>query len=79
MPRGHSLWATAYGNDGLDQIGEGFIVSPAPRDPAAVAGPHRQATKPEPARQCVDAALGQVHMKPRLDHAGGSPAMPGGT
>jgi hypothetical protein len=36
--RGNSLWATAYGNDALDQIGEGFIVSPALRDPAADGG-----------------------------------------
>jgi len=78
------LGATVYGQQSmgmtaLTRSAKDLMCLPRRGIPPRMAGSHRQAPKPEPARQCVDAALGQVHMKPRLDHAGGSPAMPGGT
>jgi hypothetical protein len=78
------LGATVYGQQSmgmtaLTRSAKDLLCLPRRGIPPRMAGSHRQAPKPEPARQCVDAALGQVHMKPRLDHAGGSPAMPGGT
>src|ERR1700730_2430413 len=78
------LGATVYGQQSmgmtaLTRSAKDLLCLPRCGMTAGAAGSHRQAPKPEPARQCVDAALGQVHMKPRLDHAGGSPAMPGGT
>src|ERR1700720_296843 len=77
------LGATVYGQQSmgmtaLTRSAKDLMCLPRRGIPPRMAGSHRQAPKPEPARQCVDAALGQVHMKPRLDHAGGSPAMPGG-
>jgi hypothetical protein len=35
-----------------------------------MARPHRQAPEPKPAQHRADAALGQGHIEPRLDHAG---------
>ena len=35
-----------------------------------MARPHRQAPEPEAAQHRADAALGQGHIEPRLDHAG---------
>ena len=47
-----------------------FCVSPAPQDPAADAGPHRQAPEPEPTQHRANAALGQGYIEPGFDHAG---------
>src|ERR1700704_1637524 len=75
------LGATVYGQQSmgmtaLTRSAKDLLCLPRRGIPPRMAGSHRQAPKPEPARQCVDAALRQGHMKTRLDHAG---AMPGGT
>jgi hypothetical protein len=65
------LGATVYGQQSmgmtaLTRSAKDLLCLPRRGIPPRMAGSHRQAPKPEPARQCVDAALGQVHMKPRL-------------